>query len=582
LIETLRIADLAVVESAELEFGPGLNVLTGETGAGKSIVLGALALLAGARAAGDAVREGAEEARVEAVFRTAGLPDLEAELAARGLATDDHELVVSRSVSRTGRSRAQVGGRLVPVSVLAELFAGRLEISSQHESQALRRAESHGRLLDAFGGLEAVRARVEQGHAALRALRAERERLEADTEERARRRDFLAFQLGEIDAARLAPGELDALPAEHARLAHAEALRAAAASAAARLSGDAAQADAPGACDLVGGAARELEPLLRIDPALAALAERLRAAASELADAARDLERYADGVDVDPSRRAAVEERLAELERLRRKYGRGEAEIAAQRERLAAELDAIAGSDDRGRELAAREVERASQLAADAAELSQGRRAAAGQLAGEVEGALAGLALPGARLVVGLEPVLAPDGLPCGATGAEQVELLFSADRGGSPRPLRKVASGGELSRLFLALKNALRRSEAGMVLVFDEVDAGIGGHTADRVGAVLAELAADHQVLCITHLPQIAAQAATHLRVEKSARDGRAGTRVVQLAAAQRVEELARMAGGAAVTEATRRHARELLRGGRRSRGTERAVTPPGERSPR
>jgi len=567
LIETLRIANLAVVERAEIEFGPGLNVLTGETGAGKSIVLGALSLLAGARAAAEAVREGADEALVEAVFRTEALPDLEAQLAARGLDASDHELVVSRSVSRSGRSRAQVAGRLVPVSVLAELFAGRLEISSQHESQALRRAESHGRLLDAFGGLLERRARVERGYAALRELRGERERLEAEAEGRARRHDFLAFQLGEIDGAGLAPGELEALALEHARLAHAEALRAAAAAAAARLAGEAVQPEAAAACDLVGAAAGDLEPLRMIDPRLAALGERLRAAASELADAARDLERYADGVDVDPGRRAAVEERLAELERLRRKYGRSEAEIAAQRERIAAELAAIAGSDDRSSALAAREAELLAELGGDTSALSEGRRAAAARLAEEVEAALAALEMPGARLSVGLEPALRLDGLPCGPTGAEQVELLFAADPGESPRPLRRVASGGELSRVFLALKNALRRSEAGMVLVFDEVDAGIGGRTADRVGAVLAELAADHQVLCITHLPQIAALAATHLRVAKTARGARAGASVAQLDGAQRVEELARMAGGAAVTETTRRHARELLRGGRRRR---------------
>jgi len=567
LIETLRIANLAVVERVEIEFGPGLNVLTGETGAGKSIVLGALSLLAGARAAAEAVREGAEEALVEAVFRTESLPDFEAQLAARGLDAADHELVVSRSVSRSGRSRAQVAGRLVPVSVLAELFAGRLEISSQHESQALRRAESHGRLLDAFGGLLELRGRVERGYGELRELRGERARLEAEAEGRARRHDFLAFQLGEIDAAGLAPGELEALAWEHARLAHAEALRSAAAAAAARLAGDAAQPEAPAACDLVGGAAGDLEPLLAIDPRLAALGDRLRAAAGELADAARDLERYADGVDVDPARRAAVEERLAELERLRRKYGRSEADIAAQREQIAAELAAIAGSDDRSQALAVREAERVGELAGDTKALSEGRRAAAARLAGEVETALAALEMPRARLSIGLEPALRLDELPCGPTGAEQVELLFAADPGESPRPLRRVASGGELSRVFLALKNALRRSEAGMVLVFDEVDAGIGGRTADRVGAVLAELAADHQVLCITHLPQIAALAATHLRVAKTAREGRAGAAVARLDGAQRVEELARMAGGADVTETTRRHARELLRGGRRRR---------------
>ncbi|HSJ97724.1 MAG TPA: AAA family ATPase, partial [Myxococcota bacterium] len=219
MIERLRIRDLAIVDEAEIVFGPGLNALTGETGAGKSIVLGALALLAGARADARAVREGAEEARVEAVFRTAAVPVLDAALRERGLEPEEGELIVSRSVSRSGRSRASVAGRLVPVSVLAELFGERLEISSQHESQRLRRPESHGLLLDAFGGLLERRAAVARGHEALRALRVERATLEADAAERARRRDFLAYQIGEIDSAGLVPGEVDAIGAEHARLA---------------------------------------------------------------------------------------------------------------------------------------------------------------------------------------------------------------------------------------------------------------------------------------------------------------------------------------------------------------------------
>jgi DNA repair protein RecN (Recombination protein N) len=565
VIETLRIRDLAIVARAEIAFGPGLNVLTGETGAGKSIVLGAMALLAGARAAADAVREGAAEAVVEAVFRTERQPELEAALRERGLEPEDHELVVARSVGANGRSRAQVAGRLVPVSVLADLFAGRLEISSQHESQALRRPESHGLLLDAFAGLLPRRAQVERAVAELRALRLERSALEAEAAERARRQDFLGFQLGEIDAAGLAPGELEALGVEHARLAHAEELRSAAGAAAAALAGDPAQADLPAAADLVLAGARGLEPLASLDPRLAALAERLRAAHAELADAARELERYGDGVEVDPGRRAAVEERLAELERLRRKYGRDEEEILARRRAIAAELGSIGGSEARASELAAREASLAEALAGEASALSAGRAEAAVRLAREVEAALAALALPEARLEVALEPVLASDGLPCGPHGAETVALQLSANPGEAPRPLRRIASGGELSRVFLALKNALRRAESDMVLVFDEVDAGVGGRTADRVGAVLAELATEHQVLCITHLPQIAARASTHLRVAKRARGGRTLAEVACLAPEERVEELARMAGGAAVTEATRRHARELLRAGRR-----------------
>jgi len=563
VIETLRIENLALVERVELEFGPGLNVLTGETGAGKSIVLGALGLLAGARAESEAVRSGADEAVVEAVFRIARLPALEAELRARGLDADLHELVVRRSVSAGGRSRAQVAGRLVPASTLAELLAGRLEISSQHGSQALLRPESHGELLDAFGGLEAERSAVAAGYAELRRLDHALAELESAREESARREDFLGFQVREIDEAKLVPGELAALAAERTRLAHAERLAAEAAAAAAGLAGEGAGGDpesAP-ARDRVAEALRRLDAAARIDPELGSLGERLRGVAAELADVAAELERYASGLEADPERLGGVEERLALLERLRRKYGPDEATILGFRERAAEELAAVAGTDQRLAALARERVGAAEGLARAAARLTQGRREAADRLARAVEPALHELALPGARFEVALEPAQAGPGLPCGPAGAEAPEFRFSANAGEAPRGLRRVASGGELSRLFLALKNVLRRADPGMVLVFDEVDAGIGGRVADRVGRVLEELAGEHQVLCITHLPQVAARGATHFRVEKLEQSGRTVVRVRRLAQRERVEEIARMAGGETVSDATRRHARELLR---------------------
>lgn len=561
MIESLRIEHLAVVEEAELELGPGLNVLTGETGAGKSIVLGALGLLVGRRASSDTVRSGAEEAAVEALLRTELLPDVEAELRARGLAAEDHELVVRRSVRAGGRSRARVGGQLVPASTLAELLAGRVEISSQHASQALLRLETHGLWLDTAGGLLEERRAVERGVAALRALDAERERLRAEAEERLRRRDFLAFQVQEIDAARLDAEEERALEAEHGRLAHADRIREDGAAALAALAGDPAAPDADGAQDRLAAARRSLAGLAELDPGLAELAERLTALDAELRDAALDLERRLDGVDADPARLARLEERLAELERLRRRYGPDVPAILATRDALAAELEGLEGADRRAGELEAERGERLSELRAAAEHLSQGRRGAARELAERVEAGLAELAMPSARFEVALEPAAPAGELPCGATGAEVPEFRFSANPGEPPRALRKVASGGELSRVFLALRGALRGAGRGMVLVFDEVDAGIGGGVAERVGRLLARLARDHQVLCITHLPQIAAFADRHLRVAKHTRRGRSQTRVAAVAGDERVEELARMAGGERVTDATRRHARDLLR---------------------
>jgi DNA repair protein RecN (Recombination protein N) len=561
VIESLRIANLAVVEEVELEFGPGLNVLTGETGAGKSIVLGALGLLAGGRASADAVRRGAEQGVVEAVFRTRALPELEAELAARGLPLGDGELVVHRSVSRSGRSRARVAGELVPLATLQELLSGRIEISSQHSSQSLLRVESHGRLLDASGDLLAVRDGVAHRFAALQEARAELASLRSRSEERERRRDFAAFQLAEIEAANLEPGELERLGAEQARLAHAEELRREGAGAVRALSGDALESGSEGAADLVARARRGLEEAAELDPSLAPQVARLAALDAELRDAALDLERWADGIEVDPERLGEVEERIGRVEKLRRKYGHTIQAVLATRDELAAELASLEGAGDRTAELEERCGRLAAELEREAARLSRGRAEAARALSARVEELLRDLGMPKARFGVELGPAAAPEGLPCGPGGLEAPVFSFAANPGEPLRPLHKVASGGELSRVFLALRGALRRAAAGMVLVFDEVDAGIGGGVAERVGRCLAELAADHQVLCITHLPQIAACADLHFLVEKADRRGRSGVRVVRVEGPERVQEIARMAGGAVVSEATRRHAADLLR---------------------
>ena len=560
MIESLRIRDLAVVAEADLELGPGLNVLTGETGAGKSLVLGALELLAGARASADRVRQGADEAVVEALFRTEGLAELEAELGRRGLASDDHELVVRRTLAAGGRSRAWLGGQLVPIALLGELLGERIEVSSQHESQALRRPEVQGRLLDAYGDLLELREEVAAGYAALRAADEEIARLRARSEERARRQDFLAFQVREIDEAKLRPGELEELEAERGRLLHAGRLGGDAAAAAGLLAGDPAASDAPGAADLVADAARRVAELAEIDTGLTPLAERLAAAQAEIADAGAELERYAGGIEADPARLAELEERLDRLERLKRKYGARAEEILAFRDRAAAELEETASADERLSALEAERARCAERLTRAAGRLGAGRRKAAGALAQELERALRDLALPHAGVEVDLAPVAPGDGAPCGPAGAEAPQILFRANPGEPARPLRRVASGGELSRLFLALKNVLRRAGGGLVLVFDEVDAGVSGRIAERVGRALAELASHHQVICITHLPQVAALADVHFRVHKRAARGRAVAQVARLEGEERVEEIARMAGGERISDATRRHARELL----------------------
>jgi len=565
LIETLRIENVAIVEQAELEFGPGLNVLTGETGAGKSIVLGALGLLAGGRASSGMLRAGCDAAAVEAIFRTQSLPELEDDLVQRELGAEEHELIVSRSVSRSGRSRARVGGNRVPVGVLGDLFQGRLEISSQHDSQALLRPETHGWLLDRLGGLLDRRAAVSDGHRRLGALQAELDRLREEARDRERQRDFLAFQVEEIDEAALDPEEVGELRALHDRLAHAGRLREEGAAALALLAGDPLRDEATGASDLLGEAARVLEGVAKVDAVLGGQAERLAELQSEARELSYELERHLDGIEADPARQATVDERLHRIEQLQRKYGADVAEVLRFRDEAAKQLAHLEGAEEREAEIRREREACREELGRDAAALTAGRRKAARKLGRAVEAQLRELGMPGARFTVALEASRPPEGLPCGPTGSEQPEFRFSANEGEEPRPLHQVASGGELSRAFLAVKSALREHGAGMVLVFDEVDAGVGGRAADRVGRVLAELAGHHQILCITHLPQIAAFAGTHFRVEKSTRGGRTHAQITRIDGDERVAEIARMAGGEKVGEATLRHAREMLssRGG-------------------
>ena len=581
MIERLAIRELALVEALELELAPGLNVFTGETGAGKSIVLSALALLAGARAPADSVREGAGEASAEALFDTSGLAELEAALAARGIEREGHELIARRTLTRSGRSRAWLGADLVPAGLLAELLGEAIEVSSQHASQTLLRPELQSRLLDGYAGCLALRSAVEAGVGHLRQGEQELARLRSESEERARRSDYLGFQLRELEEARLDAAEDAAVRAEQRRLAHAEQLTSQTRAAAALLSGDPEQPEARGAADLTGSAARTVEELARLDPELAPCAERLRAAHGELGDLASDLERYAARSDSDPARLAELDLRLGEIERAKRKYGGSIEAALARRGAIERELATLAGSDQR---LAGLERELAgvrARVEQEAAALSRERANAAGKLASAATAAMRELALPEARFEVALLPTPAPEGLPCGSAGAESVELRLGANPGEPLRPLRNVASGGELSRVFLALRDVLRGAAAGRVLVFDEVDAGIGGAVAEHVGARLAELSARHQILCITHLPQIAAYADRHFRVQKRVRGGRTVTEVTRLDAEGQVEEIARMAGGTRVGSATLEHARALLGAarGRATSGVRKRSIPPGPR---
>jgi len=573
MIKTLRIEHLAIVDAAEIEFGPGLNVITGETGAGKSIVLGALGLLAGERASADSLRADAETGLVEAIFRTDCHPDFERELLEKGFEpepadADTRELVITRTISRKGRGRTRVAGQTVPVSSLEELFGGKLEISSQRGSQALLDPGGQCGMLDAFAEAIELREEVARQVGKLHELERELAALRASAEEHARQQDFLRFQLTEIDEAEIEPGQLDALSAEQGRLAHSERLREEGAAAASALLGDP-ESESASATDGVAIARRLLDGLEELDPELAEVAERLRSCESELRDVASEVERYVDGLEADPGRLAQLEERLGQLDRLRRKYGKTEEEILAFRDGVAERLASFDGEDARS-SLVERELSAgAKQLEKLAAALTEVRSQAANRLARKVQKSLRELELPQARFEVRMERIAPPPGLACGPNGAETAEFLFCANKGEDLLPLKRVASGGELSRIFLAVKGALRRVDVGMVLVFDEVDAGMGGRVAERIGRTLAELAERHQVLCITHLPQVAAFAHLHFRVAKHEQGRRTVSRVERLEGDERVEEIARMAGGESVSEATRGHARDLIRASSPMRGS-------------
>jgi DNA repair protein RecN (Recombination protein N) len=570
MLTALRISGFAIVDRLEVRFGPGLHVLTGETGAGKSILLQALAIVLGGRMSADVLREGAEEAVVEALFELPRAHPAWARLDAAGLAPpgegDPAELLVRRSVTRAGRGRAFVNGGLCTAHVLGAALRGLVDLSGQHEHVSLLDEATHLALLDAFAGADAGPYRA--AHAALAALLRERAALAEGEAERARRQDWLAFALHELEAARLEPGEEEALLRERQVLASAERLRVAA-----RGAEGLAYADDGSASERIAAAARALHDAAAIDARLGEPLALLRAAAAEVDEAGRQLARYAESVGGDPERLAAVEERLELLRALARKHGGSVDAAIGRREALRAELAAVAGGGER-REAVERELAAAGPRAlALARALGAIRREGAARLAASVEAELGRLAMGRCKVEVELPAAAGAaswEGVALGPDGAEGARLLLAPNPGEPPRPLARIASGGELSRLLLAVKRALARVDPVPTYVFDEVDAGVGGAVAEAVGRALAAVASGRQVLCVTHLPQVAAFADRHHRVEKRVVAGRTATVVTPLEDdGARRAEIARMLAGATVTSSALDHAGALLgaaRAGRRA----------------
>ncbi len=556
MLLALRIENFTVVEEVEVGFGPGLTVLTGETGAGKSILVDALGLLLGTRADADCVRSGAEEAVVEAVFQRS--PGLGVRLEALGLPDHGDEVVLRRVVGRAGRSKVHVNGALASVGVLGQLMRGELDIAGQHAHVGLFEAATHQAVLDRREGVAPALAAYRAAHAPLVALETERRALDGGGGGHEARAEFARFQLDELERLSPAPGEEPALEAERRRLASVERLRAAALESEALLGGD-----EGGVCTVAARAARMLEEAARTDPNLGQAASSVLVATSALDEAVGSLRRYLDGLEADPERLAVVEERLDALRRLARKHGTDVASLPARLEALRVECARLEGRRER---LAALEAERSAAEAhawETARALRRERERAARQLERAMSAELGRLALPRAAFTVQLAPrdVLRAD-------GADEVEFLFGPNPGEPVRPLSRVASGGEASRLWLALKRTSMAQggpeEAGTV-VLDEADAGVSGAVADVVGRMVRAVAAGRQVLCITHLPQVAAHADAHLVVEKTSSRGRTWSSVRSLEdGSPRARELARMMSGAIVTSEALAAAEALVRAAR------------------
>jgi DNA repair protein RecN (Recombination protein N) len=556
MIRTLRVRNLAVIEDLELRLGAGLTVITGETGAGKSVLLSAISLLSGRRVSTEAIRSGESEASVEALFDSQDLLERAREL---GLAHDeDSELLVSRTLSREGRGRVRVNGNLSTVGMLAQLTADAIEVTSQGEHQRLLRPEVQLELLDAYADHAAPLGEVAECYARWRALMQEVESRISQAVERARRCDQLRFELEQIEAVDPLDGELEQLEGDLARLAHVDRLMQHV-----QVAREALESDA-GASGVIARARAEVDSAAALDPGIRSAAEGLTRAGLELDEVVLELESYQSTLEADPARLEQVERRLGELARLQSRYGATISAILAHRDAARDELEQLDGGESRTLELERDTAAAAAQLASAADRLGRGRRSAAADLERAVQAELKSLELGSAlfRVAVEPQPNKTPEGwdAPSGPRGAERVQFMLAANRGEEARGLRDAASGGELSRLLLALRNTLRDAGGSRVLLFDEIDAGVGGKIAGRVGERLCALGRSHQILCITHLPQIAAQGSCHYHVWKRTRGGRTRTGVEELTGEARVEELASMAAGKRVTDAARAHARELL----------------------
>ncbi|MFT7580666.1 MAG: DNA repair protein RecN (Recombination protein N) [Myxococcota bacterium] len=559
MLTTLAIKNLAIIDAASLDLGPGLNVLTGETGAGKSIIIGALSLILGDRARTDVIRRGAKKAEVSAIFELEAAGNAARSLAAldlvdladaSGAAHKTVEVIVRRIVAPNGKGRVYINGQLTTVQTLARVMRGVVDVSSQHQHTQLLDPAQHLGILDRFGGLSPLRTDYDTAYRGLVDARRHRDAIVGEASERMQREDFVRFQLAEIEAVAPVEGEDETLETERQRLAHGD-----------RLVGGAHEAEKLllGGRDSVDGklikATRAAEIIADIDPTVASIAERLDTARIELVDIAQELASYANTIEIDPRRLNQVNDRLQALRRLSKKHGGDVASVLEAQQGLSEELTRFE-SLERATELAESALETARTAAwAAATSLSDARAQAATELTVAVVPELRDLSMVGAdlRFELARRDTLSADGCD---EGMIQIQTNIGEGFG----PLHRMASGGELARTLLALKRVFMAVDPVETCVFDEVDSGTGGAVADVIGRKLAEIAGERQAIVITHLAQIAARGTTHLRVEKTPRDDRTVTTVRHLDARERTDEIARMLGGVEITPKIVAHARELL----------------------
>ncbi len=550
MLTQLRIRDFAIVEELELELAAGMTAVTGETGAGKSILVDAIGLLLGDRADSGTIRHGAERTDISAAFALDALPAARAWLAERDL-DGERECHLRRVVASNGRSRSYINGVPQPAQALRELGELLVDIHGQHEHQSLARRDSQRQLLDDYAGNQTLVAELEAHYRTWSRLRQELRALRQASSERDARLDILRHHLRELAALNLAEDEVAELEAEQRRLAHASQLL----ETGQRLLGWLTESDENSIADRLNQSLRELDGLSRLDARLAPVGELLNAALIQIQEASGELRGYVQALDLDPERLAEVEQRLAAAHQLARKHRATPEELPVLRARFETELDTLEHSETRLEDL--REAVRNALTAyrADAERLSERRAAAARELGERVSRALAGLGMPGGRFSILLERLDQP-----APGGLETVEFQVSANPGQPLRPLAKVASGGELSRISLAIQVITAHAARIPTLIFDEVDTGIGGGVAEVVGRQLRALGGNRQVLCVTHLPQVAAQAHQQLKVEKQTDGETTHTQVLPLTTDQRVTEIARMLGGLELTANTLAHAREMV----------------------